>query len=453
MTYHAKDYKKYIKKLQDFKKIDWIKNHLDLIKKPNFWTILEYGESKGSQDRSAHETRSSRMLRWLVDANETHNLGNIFAHKLIELIGGDYPFHPEKNKAIKSTAEDMDIDVLYTDLSQNMCLAIEVKQYAKEGKTTGFDSQLDKYEALVKKRISQLSQDIQPYYIYLTPLKEEPSNKNWHPVSYEEMINIIHHVFAEYLAELGDQYVEDTKKIISDFKDDLQRSIDFLQKDHQYIREALTDKEIELTLDLAEEIQHETNAKHLDQLLALDEEKDSDIKDLILIIKDYTKAQIQNHSPNDAVRILMRKIYNYLSADKKVDTDFLRKYNVRETITPIKTELIEKYNLDYDSIELTRGKGQGLYLYHKDNTYRIYLSGDSHGHFPNDGIQLLTDPGKAILDLSKHVANRQFNVQNELILEDRISYRAGGDIDLDTLMEEHIMQAIKELNDSVAGVI
>jgi len=59
----------------------------------------------------------------------------------------------------------MDIDVLYKDLSQNMCLAIEVKQFAKEGKTTGFDSQLDKYEALVKKRISQLNQDIQPYYI------------------------------------------------------------------------------------------------------------------------------------------------------------------------------------------------------------------------------------------------------------------------------------------------
>jgi len=303
---------------------------------------------------------------------------------------------------------------------------------------------------LVKKRISQLNQDIQPYYIYLTPLKDEPSNKNWHPVSYQELIDIIHQVFAEYLSESDDRYVEDTKKIIFDFKDDLQRSIDYLEKDHQYIREALTDKERELTLDLAEEIQHETDSKYLDQLLSRNEDKDSDIKDLILIIKDYTKAQIQNHSQNDAVRILMRKIYNYLSADKKLDTDFLREYKVRETISPIKTELIEKYNLDFDKIELTRGKGQGLYLYHKDNKYRIYLSGDVHGHFPNDGIQLLTDPEKAIVHLSKHVANRQFIVKNELILEDKISYKAAGDIDLDTLMEEYVMQAIKELNDSVA---
>lgn len=453
MTYHAEDYKTYLEKLLDFKKIDWIKNHLQLMKKPNFWTILEYGESKGSQDRSAHETRSSRMIRWLVDANETHNLGNIFAHKLVELIGGYYSFEPGKNKAIKSTAEDMDIDVLYKDLSQNMCLAIEVKQFAKEGKTTGFDSQLDKYEALVKKRISQLNQDIQPYYIYLTPLKEEPSNKNWHPVSYQELIDIIDQVSGAYLSESDDPYVEDTKKIISDFKDDLQRSIDYLQKDHQYIRDTLTDKERELTLDLAEEIQHETDSEYLDQLLALNEDEDTDIKDLILIIKDYSKAQIQNHSPNDAVRILIRKIYNYMSADKQLDTDILRDYKVRETISPIKTKLIEKHNLDYDEIELTRGKGQGLYLNHKDNKYRIYLSGDVHGHFPNDGIQLLAHPDKSIIQLSKHVANRQFSVENELILEDRISYRTGGDIDLDTLMEEYIIQAIKELTASVAEVI
>lgn len=449
MTYSLVDYQTYLEKIKTFKELDWVRNHLQLMKKPNFWTILEYGESKGTQDRSAHETRSSRMLRWLVDANETHNLGNIFAHKLIELIGGDYHFQPEKNKAIKATAEDMDIDVLYTDLSQNMCLAIEVKQFAKEGKTTGFQSQLDKYEVLLKQRISQLNQDIHPYYIYLTPLKDEPSNKNWHPVSYQELINIIQQVFDEYLSDSDDRYVEDTKKIISDFKDDLQRSIDYLLKDHQYIRETLTDKERELTLELANEIQHETDSKYLEQLLALDEDKDSEIKDLILIIKDYTKAQIQNHSPNDAVRILMRKIYNYLSADKKLDIDYLRTYKVRETISPIKPDLIEKYKLDYDKIELTRGKGQGLYLYQKDNKYRIYLSGDSHGYFPNDGIQLLANPEKTIIHLSKHVANRQFIVNNEQILADRISNKVGGEIELETLMEEYVLKAVKELNEKV----
>lgn len=136
MTYQTAQYQAYVTKLQQLKNIGWINNQLQLKKKPNFWSILEYGEQKGLQTRSAHETRSSKMLRWLVDANENHGLGNAVAHNLITLIGGNSTFGPAKNKAIKATAEDMDIDVLYKDFSQNVCLAIEVKQFAKEGITS-----------------------------------------------------------------------------------------------------------------------------------------------------------------------------------------------------------------------------------------------------------------------------------------------------------------------------
>lgn len=127
MTYCEKDYKEYLEKLEEFKGINWINNHLQLMKKPNFWSILEYGEKSKSNERSAHEIRSSKMLRWLLDANENHNLGNIFAHKLMKLIGEDYALQPLKNKAIKTTSEEKDIDVLYKDLSQNICIVIELK--------------------------------------------------------------------------------------------------------------------------------------------------------------------------------------------------------------------------------------------------------------------------------------------------------------------------------------
>lgn len=449
MTYYPEDYKKYLEKLEDFKKITWIKNHLQLMKKPNFWTILEYGESKGPNGRSAHETRSSKMLRWLMDANETHNLGNIFAHKLMGLIGEDYTFQSVRNKAIKATSEEMDIDVLYKDLSQNICIVIELKQFAKEGKSTGYDSQLNKYEDLVENHIIQQNPNVRPYYIYLTPLKDTPSNAKWHAVSYQQLIDIIQQVFAESFEQSTNQYAEDTKKVISDFRDDLQRTVDYLEKDHAYIRESLTDKEKELTLALAEEIQHETESKYLNELMAHQTSDDDDLHDLLLIIKDYTQAQLQNHSPNDAVRILIRKIYNYFSADKKTDTDRLKDYAVGETLSPIKTELIYKYQLQFDKIELTRGKGQGLYLYHKDNKYRIYLSGDSHGRFPNHGIQLLTYEEKAIVQLSKQIKNNQFSVQNEQIVNNRITCKTGGDIELDALMKDYVMPAIKELNDVV----
>lgn len=448
MTYSENAYKDYLEKMKDFKELDWVKNHLQLMKKPNFWTILEYGEDKGTQDRSAHETRSSRMIRWLMDANETHHLGNIFAHKLMRLIGEDYEYSPDKNVAIKSVAEDMDIDVLYTDLSRKMCLAIEVKQYAKEGKSTGgFDSQLDKYEALIAERISKREEEIQPYYIYLTPLKEEPSNKKWHPVSYQALIDIINEVYAEHLIESEDIYAIDTKKIISDFKDDLQRSLDYLKKDHDYINKTLTDEEKSLTLILAEEIEHGSDSKHLDKLMEINQDEDLEMTDLIHIIKDY--IFVQNHSPNEGVRIFIRKIYNYLSGDKILDTNLDTTYTAKETVTSLKQAHIDSYDIEFATVELTRGKGQGMFISNKNNTHRIYLSGDTYGKFPNDGIQLLDIQNKEKLCVSKTIARGDFQVKDDLILKDKIRDKDGNELDINQLMEQHVMKVIKELNDRI----
>lgn len=445
MTYQAEEYKKYIEKLQELKEIAWVNNHLELMKKPNFWTIVEFGEHRGTQDKSAHERRSSKMLRWLMDANETHGLGNAFAYKLLNLIGVNYTFNPSKNKDIKATVEDMDIDVLYKDTSQNICLAIELKQYAKEGKTKDDESQLNKYKRLLEERIVQNNLAIQPYYIYLTPTKDEPSNKHWQPVSYQELITIIQQVLTEYLEVLDNAYVEHSKKIIADFKDDLQRTLDYLHKNHKEITAMLTDRERELTLALAEEIEHETEAKYLAELEVHNTENDSDIHNLILIIKDYITAQRQNHNPNDAIRILIRKMYNYLSADKQLAIDKLENYGVGQCISPIKAALIDKYNLGYNRVETTSRKGQGLYLHHKDHKQRIYLSGDAYGNFPNDGIQLLNKESATIL-LAQHIEKNQFNVQHEQIIENDISCKSGATINLQTLMETYVMTAIEELN-------
>lgn len=445
MMYNEKDFTAYLAKLEQFKEISWVNNQLQLMKKPNFWTILEYGDTKGPNKRSAHEIRSSKMLRWLIDANETHHLGNLFAQKLMHVIGEKYTFDATKNKAIKALSEKMDIDVLYQDFSQNICIAIELKQFAKEGTTAENISQLDKYEKAVQDRIIQHNRHVRPHYIYLTPLKDTPSNKNWHAVSYTQLIAILQQILDEALTP-AIPYAHETKKIISDFKEDLQRTVDYLQKDHTSIKECLTEKEKALTLALAEEIQHDTTSTYLQKLRMLQNKDDDDLEHLILIIKDYTKAQLQNHSPNDAVRILIRKIYNYFSAQKEINVDDLKHHTINETLSPIKQQLIDHYHLCFDKISLTQGKGQGLYFYHKDNKYRIYLSGDAHGNFPNDGVQLLTHKGKTIVQLSSKMKNNSFFVQNEKIIHNKISTKAGSDIDLALLIEQHIMPAITELN-------
>ena len=285
---------------------------------------------------------------------------------------------------------------------------------------------------------------IQPYYIYLTPLKDEPSNNHWHAVSYEELITIIDHVLANQLTASTIPYAADTKKLITDFKEDLQRTVDYLQKDHTEIKELFSEQEKELTLALAEEIQHEAGTKHLKELDA--NHTDGDIYDLILLVKDYIKAQKQNHAPNDAVRILTRKIFNYLSATKQLPTDKLLTHTMSERVAPIKPSLIKQYNLAYDHVTLTGGKGQGLYLHSVDGKKRIYLSGDAHGNFPNDSIQLLNEDNKVIAKAT-YVKNKQFLVNNDQIVADVIGTKSGATLAFFTLMEAHIMQAIKELND------
>lgn len=451
MTYSISDYQAYLEKLEKIQEIDWVKNHLYLMKKPNFWTILEYGkEQVKSKERSSHEIRTSRMIRWLLDANGTHNLGNIFAHKLIQLIGGEYHYRPTKNEKIKVIAEYNDIDVFLTDQSQNVYLAIEVKQFAKEGITSGSKSQLDKYEEIVESLRSKNDNIYQPYYIFLTLLKEQPSNKNWHPLGYEELIAIINEVYEEFMISSDDPFIEDTKKIVLDFKDDLQRTVDFLKKDHIEIKSQLSEKDIELTKIFAKEIEEGTDSAHLEKLRVLDNDKDIEIKELIQIIKDYLYAQ--DHTPNESVRILIRKIHNYLSGGIKLDTDLSTSYTVKQSTAPIKAEIIERYNLEFDKISLTRGKGQGLYLYHKNENYRIYFSGDTHGDFPNHNVQLLeiVKPRNKIIEVSKHLPNNQFIVQEDLIHNNRIKFHNGNEIDLETLIEEHILKAIKELNDLLA---
>ncbi len=64
--------------------------------------------------------------------------------------------------------------------------------------------------------------------------------------------------------------------------------------------------------------------KHLDKLIDIEQDEDSERKDLILLERDY--IFVQNHSPNDAVSILIRKIYNYMSQGKELAVDLKTEY-------------------------------------------------------------------------------------------------------------------------------
>src|SRR5690625_2256409 len=170
MTYQLEDYKTYIKKLKKIQEIDWVNFQLSLNERPNFWSIIEYGDKIKKNKRSSHEERMSEMIRWLLDPNETHQLGNIFAVRFLELFGKTYAYSPHKNKQINVETEYEQIDVLYRDYETKVFFAIELKQYSLEGIRNDGRSQLDDYDDVLH---SIAEKDTEIVRIYLTPLKEK----------------------------------------------------------------------------------------------------------------------------------------------------------------------------------------------------------------------------------------------------------------------------------------
>ncbi len=468
MTYTLKDYENYLKNLKKVNELSWVKNYLDLKEKPNFWTIIEYGKYESSNGRSAHETRMSKMIRWMMDPNENHGLGNIFAYKLMDLLGETYEYSLEENKEIKTIAEYYSkikedskvkkdnkdrrvyIDVLYKDLSRKMCLAIELKQHAKEGQRENGSSQLDDYELVVGNLTK--GKELEPYYIFLTPLKEKPTNKQWHALGYQELIDLINEVYNDYMIHSNHPYVEDVKKIIMDFKDELQRTLDIKKRDKDKIDiiRKFSNKEKGLTKSLAKEIQEDIDSKRMEELIKINKEEDLNIKELILLVNECLNSQ--DHSINSEVQVLTRKIYNYLSGDKVLDTVQIREYSEKETSTPIKSNLVNSHGIKFVRMQLTHGKGQGVNMYSEDGKHRIYLSGESSGRFPNHGVQLLEVPNKGKMIRSDKLKTGTFKLKDNLILEDKIHDKDGNMVTFDQLMEDYIIPALKELGDKIVDL-
>lgn len=454
------NYERYLEKLEGLSQVDWVKNYLDLKEKPNFWTIIEYGQEAKPGQKSSHEIRYSKMLRWMFDANENHSLGNVFAYKLLNRIFPEANYQLDVNENIHITAisESLaDMDIFYSDMDQKVVLAIELKQFTKEHASTDFKSQLDKYEDAVNHYVANKGEEIQPYYIFLTPLKDAPSNPNWQAVGYQEIIEIIEEINEEYLTPSKGEYKADIEKIVGDFKDDFQRSLDITGKDKSYILKHFTKEDIHFTLTLEKEILGELTGNHIEPLRELAKDRALDLEDLVFIVKD--SAVLQDHTPNDGVKLLIRKIYQYFAEDPVVDLSLDRKYAPAERFAKIKPALIEKYQLKVTEIEITSDKGQGIHLLTPDRSHSIYFSGDSKGFFPNASVQLLgymardVNSKKPIYQNATKLPSCLFQADYEMLERDKIYLKKSKDEfetkSFEELIENYLLKAVKELEESI----
>lgn len=458
----ATDYAGYLDFLQTFSKNNWVQNQLHMQKKPNFWTILEYGEKSTIK---SYEIRLSRMFRWLFDPNANHGLGNYFAHQLFQFHNQantsreavNYPYVPGENPAIHVTSEEKHIDLLYKDFAAGIIVAIELKHYADEGKRKGI-SQLIHYEKELKKMIAKTP--LEPYCFYLTPTGK-PSTRSevdpavaaadpdalkfrWIPISYSTFITFIEAVETNLLQVDTNEYTADIRKLINDFKDDLQRSVDIITAtaNKAILNESMDQAYIKLTQSIAKKINKQETSAHLNKLRALNKDNQLELEAVLLILNDALNAQ--NHTPHVGVQILTRKIFNYLSAETAIPTaaDKLETYGANAKYASIKQTIIQK-DLPVEKVLITKDKGQGLFLFHQSLPYKIYMSGDAYGSFPNDGIQLIQIKKNGKVRKFPRLKGEMFVLDDKLIQSNKLKTASGEIMSFDTFIEDYLLDSIR----------
>lgn len=147
------------------------------------------------------EIRHSNILAWLLDPNETHQLGSFFLKKLLTRLvmraenegkgdGIDFlsflysSFHDaEVSREVKTNTNRM-IDLLVHVPSQKLVLVIENKFHAGES-----DGQLADYLAYARAEFGEPGYTVLP--IFLTLANEEPSDDSYLLLGYEDVLEII----------------------------------------------------------------------------------------------------------------------------------------------------------------------------------------------------------------------------------------------------------------------
>lgn len=133
--------------------------------------------------RIAHkELQHSNLLAWLFDPNETHRLGDFFVKEFIKLYYKENEYQDLGNTEAKLSVFDFvnldfsdleikrehkNIDILILSESNGLCIMIENKVYAKEGK-----GQLTKYRKYVESEYPYFKHKI---YIYLSLFEQDIS--------------------------------------------------------------------------------------------------------------------------------------------------------------------------------------------------------------------------------------------------------------------------------------
>ena len=140
------------------------------------------------------EIRHSNMLRWLLDANETHGIGDKFISMFMQRVFSDNKL-PQMDifncllsdfYSFSVHRESKHIDILIISHKEKIAVAIENKVDSHE-----HSNQLNRY----RMQMEQAYPDYQRLYVYLTPDGDTPSDEvNWQIFSYSDVAEILENI-------------------------------------------------------------------------------------------------------------------------------------------------------------------------------------------------------------------------------------------------------------------
>ena len=332
---------------------------------PNFWEIIEYGNTKDRNMRSAHEIRYSRFIKWLLDPTENHRLGHLFIRELLKSVEDINisnkeilsSFSDDSADIIVCQTEYKNIDVYYYNKDKQIQVAIEVKQYSSEHNSgSSEESQLTQYSKVLDERFGK------QYKFFLTPDGDEPSIKNqdWISIDYKAISRILDSMIAN-------NHDLDFIKLVKDFRADLLRTVtNVLFTRNQDELRLLTSKNRQQILSYEpDDLRFNLEFKQAILESNLDEKK---IVKTIEVLQDNIYKQNHNKS-SEEVKKLINKLFDYYSGCSGLMTDYQK--------------IID--DLSLSGFVKKSKKGQNLtFISEKDldRATQIYIAGDSNGVFP-----------------------------------------------------------------------
>ena len=151
------------------------------------------------------EERHSDFLAFLLDPKETHGLGTEFLVQFlvtaVTAISSEFRPLSLGDIVLKDFSgclvlrERHNIDVLCIDETHRFLLAIENKVDSGE-----HSDQLVRYRRLLEKRYG----DFRRVLVYLTPETDDPSDENWLPVGYRDILSNIESLAGTHGESLGE---------------------------------------------------------------------------------------------------------------------------------------------------------------------------------------------------------------------------------------------------------